>query len=133
MTIPRDVNDKLQERIRIPFDHAALTATGTVKISKPPRAYVLESVQYINPTGLAADGTNAFSGKIQIGGVDAATLFNTDSGDTGGAALPANTFVEGELAAAVNGDADEEITFVATLEGTQTLPVGRGELWIRLL
>lgn len=111
------------------FTHAAVTATTALKVYKVPanRSFRLTRAVYHNVTGLAADGTNAFAGTVQNGSTVAATLFNTDSGDAGGAALAADTFVEGSLSAT---DADrifeagEELSLVLTEDGTATLPAG---------
>lgn len=112
-----------------PFPHAAATANTTLKVYKVPanRNFRLTRALYHNVTGLAADGTNAFAGTVQNGSDVAATLFNTDSGDAGGAALTADAFVEGVLSA-TDGfrifNAGEEVTLVLTEDGTATLPAG---------
>lgn len=119
-----------RERVVLTFDHAQATATTVFKLWKVPagKKFQLERASYINPTGLAADNTNAFAGEIKKGSTVMATLFNTDSGDAGGAALAADTFVEGSLSAtAANqwADAGDVIDLTLTKEGTATLPAGR--------
>lgn len=121
------------QRVTLPFtkEHGALTATETDKIFKARKRTKIERVDYINPTGLAADGTNAFSLDVKNGSTVVASVFNTDSGDTGGAALAANTFLT-----ATNGSAtartlaaDDILTLVFTEDGTATLPAGTVVIW----
>lgn len=120
-----------QEARSFAFDHAALTASVTVKRFKAPanRAFRLERVVYVNPTGLVGDNTNAFSAAVinTTGSVVMATVFNTDLNDTpAGASLAANTFVEGVISAATACilAAGQELAVLFTLDGTQTLPAG---------
>lgn len=129
---------KYEERMVMSFDHAALTATTTSKLWKCPagRSFVVERVSYINPTGLAGDGTNAFAGEVKNGSTVMATLFNTDTGDAGGASLAADTFVEGTLSATAANQwlaAGDVISLVLTEDGTATLPAGRLVIEGRLL
>lgn len=131
-------NHKYEERMVLSFDHPQVTASTTWKVWKCPagRTFVVERASYINPTGLAADGINAFLGEVKNGATVMATLFNTDSGDAGGAALAANTFVEGALSATAAEkwlDAAETVDLTVTLEGVQTLPAGRLVIEGRLL
>ena len=119
------------------FDHAALSATTTTKLWQCPagRQFVLERASYINPTGLVGDGTNAFMGEVKNGSTVMATLFNTDTGDAGGASLAVDTFVEGTLGtgAEVWLDAADVLSVVFTEDGTATLPAGRLVIEGRLL
>lgn len=138
MAIGRIPNNKYEERMVITFDHAALSDTTTTKLWKCPagKSFVVDRVSYINPTGLAADGTNAFMGEVKNGSTVMATLFNTDSGDADGAALAADTFVEGTLSATAADlwlDATEVLSVVFTEDGTATLPAGRLVIEGRLL
>jgi hypothetical protein len=120
-----------QEFFLLPFEHAAVTATTTVKVFKVPtgKTFVLDRVSYINETGLAEDAANNFAGAIKNAATTAATLFNTDSDldpDTG-ASLAANTWVEGSLVSTARTfAAGEEISLVLTETGAATLPAGRG-------
>jgi len=119
-----------RELLTVSFDHPQVTATTTWKVYKVPVGKKLQLTRalYLNVTGLAGDGTNAFNGDIKKSSTVMATLFNTDTGDVGGAALAANTFVEGALSATTAnqwGAAADELTLVVTLEGSQTLPAGR--------
>lgn len=128
----RRKNDLLQERISISLPIASTNATKTTKLWKAPRKCVVTDVRYLNETGLAENATNAFNAKlVKTGGTTVATLFDTDSDlvpDTG-ASLPANTFVTGALASNSSGArvlaAGDELSFVATLTGTATLPAGQ--------
>lgn len=124
------LNDPDTERVVMTFDHAALTATTTTKLWKVPtgRRFKVERASYINPTGLVGDGTNAFMGEVKNGSTVVATLFNTDTGDAGGASLAADTFVEGTLSATAANlwlAAGDILSAVLTEDGTATLPAGR--------
>lgn len=119
------------ERVTLSFDHAALTDDLTVKLYKVPagRSLRVDRISYVNPTGLAADNTNAFSLAVKNGSVVISLVFNTDGNDVvAGASLAADTFVEGTLSAT-----DSERVLVAgdilsaffDEDGAATLPVGR--------
>lgn len=126
-----------QERISFPLDHAALTSTTTIKLYKAPagRKFRLDRILYINPTGLAADATNAFKLEVKNGSTLMSTVFNTDSDDVpAGASIAADTFVEPSIiAAAAVLAATEELSLVFTEDGTSTLPAGRIHIEGRLL
>lgn len=117
------------EKFTLPKEHAEVTATTTLKLYKVPagRTLRLDRASYINVTGLAGHATDAFAGTVQNASTVVATLFNTDTGDAGGASLTANTFVEGVLSATdasrvfVAGDI---VSLVLTEDGTATLPAG---------
>ena len=119
------------QRFVLEYDHAAITASTTVKLFQVPagRKFVVERAKYINPTGLVGDATNAFKGEVKNGATLVASLFNTDTDDVpAGASLAADTFVEGTLAATAADrwfDADEIVSLVLTEDGTATLPAGR--------
>lgn len=126
------------EKVTIPFSHAALTASKTLKCFSVPagRQVALERVSYQNDTGLAIDPTNDFRCEVKNGATVASTVFNTDTNDTpAGAALVAGTWVEGVPSATASDtwfDAGASVDVVITLEGTQTLPTGNGVLELRL-
>jgi hypothetical protein len=126
MPLPRPPTP-YQEKVVISYDHPQVTATTTWKIFKAKgRPFRIDSVRYINPTGLAADATNVFAGTLKNGSTVMATIFDTDS-DTG-AALAADTFVDGTLSATQANRvlaADDVLSLVATEGGTATLPAGR--------
>lgn len=120
--------DYFQEPWSRDYSHAALTATTTVKLATVPAGKTLriDRVWYNNPTGLAADPTNAFRLEIRNGATVVALVFNTDNDDApAGAALVADTPVWGAVvpaAAVLEGGA--ELTAVFTEDGTATLPAG---------
>lgn len=128
---PAPRNPNTREPRTISFDHPSVTATTTWKMWKVPagRKFRVTRCSYINVTGLAADNTNDFSGDLKNGSTVVAAIFNTDGNDVpAGAALAANTFVEGVLSAtdaSLVYAAGDILSLVATLEGTQTLPAGR--------
>ncbi len=131
-------DNKYEERMVLSFDHPSVTDTTTWKVWKCPagRKFVVERASYINPTGLAADGTNAFLGEVRNGATVMSTLFNTDSGDTGGASLAADTFVEGTPSATATAlwlAAGDVISLVVTEDAAATLPAGRLVIEGRLL
>lgn len=128
MTITRNENQNLQERVELQFSHPAVTDTTVWKFAKPKRAFVVEWVRYINPTGLAEHNDNWFTLALKIGTTVAATIANTDGDSVSThAALAVDTFVDGALssvAGALNGAADDVISLVATEGGSATLPAG---------
>lgn len=136
----RRPNTKLEEKVVLSFDHAALTGTTAVKLWKCPagKRFVLDRAAYINPTGLVEDNANNFAGAVMNGATVMATLFNTDANldpDTG-ASLAADTFVEGTLSATAANTwlaAGDVLSVAFTETGTATLPVGRLVLEGRLL
>lgn len=113
------------------FDHPQITDTTTYKFAPPVptgQKFRVTRAAYHNVTGLAGDGTNAFAGTIQNAAVVMASLFNTDTGDAGGASLAADTWVEGTLSATDASRvlaAGEALTLVLTEDGAATLPAGR--------
>lgn len=137
MTMTRRPPKQYQERDSVDTEHAQLTATTTTKLYKAPagRAFLLDRILYINPTGLAADATNAFRLEVKNGSTLIATVFNTDSDDVpAGAALAANTFVTPTIIAGTAVlAAGDELSLVFTEDGTSTLPAGRIRIEGRLL
>jgi len=127
MPIPRPPT-VFQERVVLSFDHPSVTATTTWKFHKAKgRSFRVDSVRYINPTGLTGDAANAFTGVLKNGATVVATIFNTET-DNGGATLTADTFVDGTLSATDANRvlaADDVLSLVATEVGTATLPAGR--------
>jgi hypothetical protein len=115
-----------QDRIVLPFDHAQLTADLTAKLLKVPdfcAGFRVEKVEYINPTGLAADPDNNFAISVKNGAtVVAGPLSSADD------PIAADTFTTLALSAT---DADQvldpgEILSVLFDEtGVATLPAGR--------
>lgn len=126
----RPPNFAAAERVTMTFDHPAVTADTTWKFWKCPagRSFLVERASYINVTGLAGDPTDAFAGYLKNGSVVMATLFNTDTGDSGGASLAANTFVEGTLSSTMSERwlaAADVLSMLADEDGTSSLPAGR--------
>jgi hypothetical protein len=124
----RRAQDLEAERWTLPYDHAALTTTTTVKLYKVPAGRTLRLVRAseVNPTGLVGDGTNAFTLTIQNGATVANTVFNTNTG-AGGASLAADTFVEGTPSATDANlvyQAGDIVSAVFTEDGTASLPAG---------
>lgn len=125
----RRKDDLRAEKFMLLKEHAQVTATTTIKLYKVPagRSLRLTAAQYVNVTGLANDGTNAFAGTIQNGSNVAALLFNTDSGDADVKAIAADTIVAADLSATDafrTFAAGETVTLVLTEDGTATLPAG---------
>jgi len=128
MSETRRPNDFLQEHFSLDCDHASTAASLTVKAAKLGRAFRIDRVTYINPTGLAEDTANNFKGELKIGSTLVSQLFYTDSDEAGPNSLTADTFITGTLSAvagALNGAAEDTISLVLTKFGTQTLPAGK--------
>lgn len=127
MSVRRHAQNGFEERISLgPFTHAQVTATTTVKLWSCPsgRDFQVDRVLYLNPTGLAADAANHFLGEVRQGAAIVAEVFDTNS--AGGAALAADTFVEGALGAAADRHiaGGEALSLVLTETGIATLPAG---------
>lgn len=123
-------NDRFPREINVPYAHPSLTATTTSKFWRCPtgfRARVI-GADYLNPTGLAEDASNAFAITLQNGSTVVADGIDTDSDEAGADnSLPADTFVALTLSAT---DADrvlaagDVLSVVFTEDGTATLPAG---------
>lgn len=116
-----------QQAFEWSYPVASVAASRDFKVRTPHRAFVIDGVQYTNPTGLATHADNFFTGKVQVDGEDLCTLFNTDADSVPpGVAIPADTFIDGVNVAVPrrNGDAGDTVTLVLVKAGTQTLPVG---------
>jgi hypothetical protein len=125
--LPRHILKFAADKIVVSREIASVSATTTVHLYKVPagRKFRLERVLFINPTGLAIDPANAFKGEIKDSAVVMSTVFDTLTGDTGSASLPANTFVDAALIAAnIGAIGNDVIDLVLTKTGTQTLPAG---------
>lgn len=136
--MPRMQNDKYEEKLVISFDHDSVSATTTWKFWKCPagKSFVVDRASYISPAGLVGDATNAFLGEVRKGATVMATLFNTDTGDAGGASLAIDTFVEGTLSATTADRwlaAGDVMSFVVTEDAIAVLPAGRLVIEGRLL
>ncbi len=118
-----------QNYAEVSRDHVAATATTTIKVMKCARSLIVDSVYYVNPTGLAEDTTNVFAGVLAKATTACATLFNTDSDlSVPDASIPANTWIAGVLdadSAKYSFVAGDEMNLIVTMGGTATLPAGR--------
>lgn len=126
----RNPNNELQEPYFLAYDHAQVTGDTTVKLDKIPsgRKVRIDSVQYVNPTGLAEDTTNVFAVKLMNGSTVIAS-WSTDSDLlTADASIPADTFMNLTLSST---DADKLLAGGDVLSlfldegGSATLPAGR--------
>ncbi len=119
--------DDLVELITIAYDHVAVTADTTVKLYKVPAGKKLRLIgaDYINPTGLAQDGTNYFTVKV----LKDATVMASWSTLTGAeGTIAADTFV-----ALTNSATDADLVAAAAAiialfldeTATASLPAGR--------
>lgn len=129
-TLPRDSADDLQQAVELAFDHAVATdADRTDKFWKCPTGKRLrvDSVQYINVTGLAEHAANFAVLSVNNGATVIASK-STDSAAPADASIAADTFVDFTMAAA---DADriveggEVLSFKIDESGTTTVPAGR--------
>lgn len=128
MSFNRRQNQFLRERVVVPFTHAALTGSETDKFFKAPMACLVEKVEYINPTGLVADNSNAFKLEVKNGSTVVALVFNTDGNDSpAGASIAADTWADavtpGSEANRTLAEGDV-LSAVFTEDGTATLPAG---------
>jgi len=111
----------------MPFDHAAAAdADRTDKLWKLPRAFRVERVLYVNPTGLVEHAANFFVIKLTKGATVVAS-WSTETGQEG--TLTADTFVELTLSSTdanlVFAAGDEMKLFLDEAAGVATLPAGR--------
>lgn len=116
--------DSVESGFELAYDHAQATGDTTVKLLKASRAMVIDSVDYINPTGLAEDASNYFDVQVLKGSVVAASK-NTKTGE--GGTLAADTFVALTPALLANRTvaAGDIISLKLDETGTATLPAGR--------
>ncbi len=127
MGLPRFNADDMQQGFELSYDHGAAAVDATVKIFQIPAGKTLkvDGVKYINPTGLAQDGTNYFTVKL-LKGTTVAFSWSTLTGSQG--SLAANTFVDLVISAtaadAVFAAADVMSLFLDET-GDTTLPAGR--------
>lgn len=115
------------EEVEFSYDHAAVSADTTVKLwkNKSTRHFLIEEVEYINPTGLAQDASNTFNVKVLNAAAVAASWDTTTT--TGQGTIAADTFV-----ALVNGSAANRLVAPSAVVslfldegGTASLPAGR--------
>lgn len=111
----------------LPREHVQLTGNTTVKLYKVPagRKLRVDRVQYINVTGLARSDTDSFVIEARNGATVVATVANTGTVASGGAAIAANTNITVQGVDGANVLAEgEELSVVFTETGTATLPAG---------
>lgn len=122
----RRPNNTTEEHVEFAYDHAALTADTTVKLWKCPagRKFRVDSVEYINPTGLAAHAADFFALKLNKGATLVAD-WSTETGQEG--TIAADTFVSFTNAAlaARSFTAGDVMSIQFDESGTATLPAGR--------
>jgi hypothetical protein len=117
------------DQTTVVIDHAQVTADTTTKVYKthPNRHFVVERVDYINPTGLVADASNTFNLKLQYGaGPTVLANWDTTTGQNG--ALAADTWVSFALNATPANlvlAPGTELALFLDETGTQTLPAGK--------
>lgn len=111
------------------------TADRTVKLFKVPagKNLVIDGVDYINPTGLAADNSNHFEIALKKGSTKMAA-WSTDgngtnfNGDANEGTIAADTFVAltlSETAANLHATGGDVLSLSLDETGTQSLPAGR--------
>lgn len=127
------------QRVVLTFDHAQLTANSTVKLFKVPagKHLVVDGVDYINPTGLAENASNAFALTVQNASTVVANGIDTDSDEPGADnGIAADTFIAMTVVTASGAnvlDGGEILSAVFTEDGTATLPAGRFVVHARLI
>jgi hypothetical protein len=123
--VSRRNNEFLIAPYQFPVQHAALTATGTIKAFVATERTIVLGVQYINPTGLALDASNGFAIEMRKGSTVVANGISTTV-----AAVAANTHTA--MSVASNGanvlEAGDVLSAVFTETGTATLPAGSFQL-----
>lgn len=128
MPLPKTPNGGLQTGFYLAVDHVAVTADTTVKLDKVPSGLKLriDSVQYVNPTGLAQDASNYFNIKVLKGASTVVANWSTLTGAEG--TLTANTFVNMVMSSTDADkvlDAADELSYFLDETGTASLPAGR--------
>jgi len=123
-----DAEDAFELRtksVEINLDHAQAADTAAIKFFKAPAAMVVDSVDYINPAGLAEHADNYFTIAVKNGEPVVASK-NTKAGE--GGTLAADEFValtNGDLAARTLAEGDV-LALALTIAGVGvTLPAGR--------
>jgi hypothetical protein len=93
----------------------------------------IDSVRYVNPTGLVADAANYFDVQLKVRAAVAAN-WSTETGEEG--TLTADTWVDLSLTSTLTDlvlAADDEISLTLDETGTATLPAGRVVVFGRYL
>lgn len=130
----RRPQDHMQERVVLNFAHPSVSADTTLLLFKAQGGqFLVDSVHYVNDTGLAVDVTNFFNLKLQNAAVVLAN-WSTETGEEG--ALVAATFVDFTLSAVAGAlvlEAGEALKLVLDEDGTATLPAGQLQIEGRYL
>lgn len=119
-----------QETFHKTFEHAALTATTTIKKwkNKTGRQVKITGAQYLNVTGLAQDASNSFKIGLNQGAVEVAK-WNTATGTDGTVVADTHmTMVLSATPADLIIEPDELLSLVLTETGTANLPAGQVEV-----
>ena len=114
-----------QELVVLAYDHASITATFADKLFTAQRAMRIDKIEYVNPTGLAADAVNYIDLFIKKG-TTVVGNWSTETGEEG--SLAADTIVNFTLSSTdtdLVADAADVISFGGTEGGAVTLPAGR--------
>lgn len=123
----RRPNNFLQDRGSKDYSHAQITSTTTLTILTVPagRSLIIDRVQYMNPTGLAADASNYVAIQIINPDTDVAASWSTQSGHDGtltaGTCVNLNLSTSGDDLAFASGAA---VKFKVLVTGAPTLPAG---------
>jgi hypothetical protein len=112
------------------YDHAQVTGDTTVRLLKNTSGQQLriDEIVYINPTGLAQDGSNYFAIQVKQGSVVVGE-WSTLTGAEG--TIAADTYVALDLSdtdADLIIEDDEILTLLLDETGTATLPAGSIEI-----
>ncbi len=135
MSDPRSEERSMQRILLGPFANGSLTGdTESTPLFVCPenRTARVVGATYYNATGLVGDGTNAFAGYLMNGATVVGTLFNTDTGDSGGASLEVGATaatLSSTIASRVLA-AGDILTSLFDEDGGATLPVGY--LWVEI-
>jgi hypothetical protein len=118
-------NEFLLVPYQFPVQHAALSATATVKVFVATKRTIVLGSQYLNPTGLVLDALNGFAIELRKGATVVANGISTTV-----AAVAANTHIPMNVVSdGVNVlEAGEVLTAVFTETGTAALPAGSFQL-----
>lgn len=119
------------EPMMFQVDHASATADTTIKLFKVPagKHFVLDSAEYKNVNGLAADASNYFDLQIKNG---AALMANKSSAAAAHTADTIEAFTAGAAADRVAKPA-AQIDLVLDETGTATLPAGTVTIFGRFI
>lgn len=125
MSPPRRPSSE-QDNFELVIDHAAVTDDATTKEFKTgTRPLRIDSVAYVNPTGLAQDASNYFNIKL-LGGAVVLANWSTLTGAQG--TIAADTFVAMVLNATASNlivPAGSTLSLFLDETGAASLPAGK--------